>query len=364
MYSENVYKQWFITTIALTITIFLLFVMFNIVCSYRNERTTYTVLEHAAQTLLDGHMVAGLGDDKAYDDRLLQKLIIQKFKKIPDIALFGSSRSMPIRTESLEYLGLKSFFNHSLTSASIEDAIALLGIYQATHHAIPKTIIISIDPWIFNEKTFCEKWKSNGTYYKTLVTQFFKTKTRPNLDTIQKKYDYWRLISFSYTLQNIQTLGKTPLQFFIPTDTNYNEFIRDIDGSVYIPKKIREQPDSKTHDIIAKNIKYHVTDCARERISKLFHTDLFEAFIAFLVQKNSRVIFYLPAYHPDLYKFFTQNPEYSGFFTIETYLKNFAVKNKITILGSYNPEKYNLETKDFFDGIHGHDSCIKKVLQN
>jgi len=352
---ELPFKQWIACTIAFSILFFGIVVLFNYCCSLRTISTTTTLLEKAAQKLLQGNPIAGLGDDKAYDDRLFQKILIQQMTSVPDMIVIGSSRSMMLRKKNMTLPASTNFFNHFLASASFEDAIAIIGMYEELQSALPKTIIFGIDPWVFNKKSFSEKWKSVGKYYLNLLRRIDYPVPYNNVNA---PFDYTRLITLKYTMHNITTLGTTPLSFYVPTTFALDEFIRDVDGSVHMPLKIRNQSQEETMKIINESLEKNAYQ--RETFDALANVSLFEACIKHL-QKESIVVFFLCPYHPKVYHFLSQKKS-SSIMTVETYLRHFALHNNIQVIGSYDPNSYDLTTEDFFDGYHGHDSLVRKML--
>ena len=98
-----------------------------------------------ADTLFDGKSITGL---KIFDDRYLQKQIIHKMDKIPEVIALGSSQTMELRTA---FLGQHSasFFNHSVAAGNFNDIIAILGCYKKIG-PLPQKIILGVSaPSIF-----------------------------------------------------------------------------------------------------------------------------------------------------------------------------------------------------------------------
>ena len=48
---------------------------------------------------------------------------------------------------------------------------------------------------------------------------------------------------------------------------------------------------------------------------------------------------------------------------IEKKFINLATKNKIKILGSYDPKLVNCRDNEFYDSMHPKDVCIKKLVR-
>ncbi|MGZ3606017.1 MAG: hypothetical protein ACXU9P_13815, partial [Thermodesulfobacteriota bacterium] len=122
-------------------------------------------LKYAATNLLGGKMVAGpLG---GYDERKLQRLIVEHYPRTRDMIVVGSSRTMRLQKRFIH--GDLDFFNHSMAGADLEDYVAILGLYR-DKGSLPKTVVFSIDPWIFNKnKGLPQYWKSISRYYEKMV---------------------------------------------------------------------------------------------------------------------------------------------------------------------------------------------------
>src|SRR5690242_3591258 len=79
-----------------------------------------------------------------YNDRQVKKSFIEHLKQAPEVLIFGSSRSMPIREDLFRGL---SFFNASVTGGTLEDDLALYYLFQKKGQH-PKVVIISLDQWL------------------------------------------------------------------------------------------------------------------------------------------------------------------------------------------------------------------------
>jgi len=72
-------------------------------------------------------------------------------------------------------------------------------------------------------------------------------------------------------------------------------------------------------------------------------------------------LIYLSPFHPVAYEGIKEKfPMVLG---AEDYLRDFASKQNILLMGSYDPAKYNFENKDFIDGSHGNEKVAKKIFE-
>ena len=316
-------------------------------------------LVNAAKALTNGKMVAGLKD---YDQRIFQELIIKNLKVKSDVIVIGSSRSMQLRKRFF----LKdeiNFFNYSVSGASLEDYIAIIGTYEMMHRYIPSTIILGIDPWIFNKNNGRNSWKSLKKYYDYEINKFYK-KQKNNTPITINTTKWKQLINYDYTISNIKSLRnltKNNKKMFYITDTiDIDDSIKENDGSIHYPYAIRYIKTENAKRAAISSTKGNVFSL--ENYKKLSNLLLFEEFIKYLKSKNIKIIFFLPPYNPISYDILIKNPKYSIINDVEKYLIDFAEKNNIEIKGSYNPHIYNFKYTDFSDGMHGKDIVSQKIF--
>jgi len=313
----------------------------------------------AAKTLTSGKMIAGLQN---YDERLFQELIIKNLQVHNNAIAIGSSRTMQLRKRF--FLKDKSnFFNHSVSGASLEDYISIVGAYEKIQGYLPSTIVLGIDPWIFNKYNGQNRWKTLSKYYNYEMKKIYNKKQNSTENVNITKWK--QLINYDYTISNIkflETLLKNNGKVFYITDTiDIDDFIKESDGSIHYPYKER-YPNydevKKTAVSYAKGQVYSL-----EHFNTLSNTKLFETFVKYLQSNGVNVIFFLPPYNPVTYDLLIKNKKYKYLTIAEHYINDFAIKNNITIKGSYNPHKYGFTNKDFIDGMHGHDSVVKKIFE-
>jgi len=312
----------------------------------------------AAKVLTNGHMIAGLKDN---DERLFQELIIKNLKVKNEVVLIGSSRSMEIRKRF--FLEDKTtFFNHSVSGASLEDYIAIIGIYEAIRGYLPKTIILGIDPWIFNKYNGQRRWKTLGKYYDYEIQKIYNNNIAN--ESIVNVTKWKQLINYDYTIANIkflQNILKNKHQFYMTDKINIDDIVKETDGSIHYPFKRRF---IGKEEVLKSAIQYTKEPVySLEKFTRLDNISLFESLIQYLQQKKIKIIFFLPPYNPISYDILSQEKKYKIIDNIENYIRDFAAKKQIIIKGSYNPHKYKFKVNDFFDGMHGHEIVPKVIFQ-
>lgn len=352
--------KWLQYSIGIIILIISIISVFNYKIDSLGLFGNSNYLSHAAKTLANGKMIAGLKD---YDDRLFQELIIKNLQVKNDVIAIGSSRIMQLRKRFFLEDRI-NFFNHSVSGASLEDYIAIVGAYELIHGYLPSTVVLGIDPWVFNKYSGQNRWKTLSKYYNYEIEKIYNKKqnTTGNINTTKWK----QLINYDYTISNIKffkTLLKNKDKTFYITDTiDIDDSIKEVDGSIHYPYKSRNpnyDEVKKTAISYTKGEVYSLT-----KYTTLSNRELFEDFIKYLQSKKVNVILFLPPYNPITYDLLIANEKYKYIQKAEQYLFTHASKQNITVKGSFNPHKYSFTNKDFFDGMHGHDGVAKKIFNN
>ncbi len=316
------------------------------------------VMHKAAQELLKGNIVAGLGDE-AFDDRQFQISLIQLLQKRVKTIALGSSRTKELRSQYLD--NNNSFFNHAVNGATLQDYIAILGAYKKFQGYLPKRVILGVDPWILNKNNGRIRWKNIQNYAAFSRLMMHQHSKKHNESRFHFK-KYQELLNYAYTIANIrffiETLKRNKDYYIVPT-TMTDDFLRAPDGSIYYPFSTR-QANVEQVALSAKkytqgyvygleNFKY---DDTKKSFSLLIHN---------LQAAGVKVILFLAPYNPITYDILAKKEKYK-LKEVQGYFQTFAKKENLQIVGSYNPHDFNLTTKDFFDGMHCHDYVIQKIF--
>lgn len=350
-------KEWFLKTILLMFVLLLTTGIFNYIIDSAGIFGQGDELTKAARALINDKMIAGLEN---YDERQLQKLIIENSGKKFDIIFLGSSTGMQLRHSFLRFGdGSHYFFNHGVSGSSIEDYMAIVGLYESKGY-LPTKIIIGVNPWVFNKNSGQSRWKSIGKYYKNILEKIYGTNTEVDYHDNPK---YLQLINFDYTKANLRAITKNKKnKIYITNTIEIDDYIREPDGCIHYPFKTRFKKDTDTQ----RDAKLYANEpvYSLEKFNKLSNTKLFEDFITYLQKKNIEVMFLLTPYHPITYKLLIEKPKYKIIVDAELYLKNLASSHNIKISGSYDPEKNSFSSADFTDGMHSKDIVMKKLCEH
>ena len=91
----------------------------------------------------------------------------------------------------------RSFFNHAVSGASIEDFIAIYQMYLDKDF-VPSKVVIALDPWILNQNNGKNRWQIIGKYCQTAASTLnisVKHESSLNLFHLTK---WLNLMSLSY----------------------------------------------------------------------------------------------------------------------------------------------------------------------
>lgn len=289
-----------------------------------------------------------------YDERILQRELINKIKENPDVVVLGSSRSMLINST---YFKDKKVINNSVSGASIEDLVAIYQMY-ATKNILPKKIILCVDPWLFNKNNGHKRWMSLNQEYNSFRNE--------NVEIEESIFNYkmQQLFSFSYFQTSIKNLpnvisGKSEP---IATHETYNQSnTKLVDASLSYGNKYRkvsnEQVYVKAKRYISGNI-YSIENF------KAISPEIFKEFKLLcrsIIQNDIELSFFLVPYHPLVYKKIEQ--DYRIVLKIENEVLSFAKENNIEFLGSFSPIIVGINSTGFYDGMHCKENAIKKIMK-
>ena len=352
-------KNWLKGFFSVFLLLLLLTALFNFHADSAGVFRPNKGLKGVAMNLIKGHMVAGyLGRD---DERELERLIVENYPGQRDIIAIGSSRTMLLRKRFIRG-GKVDFFNHSIAGAIIEDYIGIVGLYKRKG-MLPKTVIIGVDPWIFNKNARLgrEFWRVLESCYKEVVAEFPKGARGKTLvaSTTEQRSDvasrYEQLINLEYTMQNWQYLQKGK-KVYVTDTINVDDIVREPDGSDHFPYNQRFATMKEIGSRGLPPIIYRNFDT-------LSGTELFEDLLNYLKTHGVAVVLLLPPLHPDAYRTCLKDPKYSITIKVEEYLRQLARDNGFAVIGSFDPGKYGFGAEDFFDEIHGHESVMKKLFE-
>ena len=305
-----------------------------------------------AKGMLSGNNVTNVAD---YNERLVQRYVVGHSKMCPEVLVIGSSRTLEIDSS---YFPGKTFFNNSVSGASIEDLVAIYEMYEQKA-CKPKNIIIGLDPWTLNKNSGQTRWVAINSEYNAFLREL-------NKDTITQNDDmnrYSQLISPSYFISSLNALIKSRKLAIVKT-TNNPMMTRLSDGSVSYGADYRNRTPAQISDMAKEYAKvnniYSVENFNELSPQAIF---LLESLVAKLEKEHVGITFFLSPYNPIVYHIFETNKQYSQISQSEIYYRDLAKKHGITVIGSFNPRACDMDETLFWDGMHSKPAGLKKLLE-
>ncbi len=317
--------------------------------------------EKLAEVLRSGQNAAGITN---FDDRLLQRYLVEGDWPHRNVITLGSSRSYKWRAR---HFPDQSFFNHSVNGATVEDYIAISGLYRQKQDW-PETVIIGVDPWLFNASLGGGTWQALGDVLAATAGEF------TSLVYIERHRQGFRrqrlitLFSLEYAQASVRTLilgnpsAAGGIDFQAIPDDGSTAAIKRADGSY----RYRYDPDRTVDTIAREAARLGATgqtfgmENFTERDANL--VKLFRDYLEYLKGQGVTVVFFFSPFHPDFYEALPPGSSAARIPLEEAFLRDMARDLNIPTIGSYDPRAVACLREDFIDERHPLESCHDKVL--
>lgn len=287
-------------------------------------------------------------------ENLYDKLLYLKKNDTIDFLAIGSSRTVLLHKKDIfDNLNI-NYLNFTDGTANLNHYAKVIGLFNKYSIPIPKTIIIGLDPWVFD-----------------LKVSMAKIKKLLNADFKYSNNKYAQLFNYEYTKINLLSLLKKEIYLksqdisSLYSADNPNMIVSP-DGDLYYPKTREEKSFKLVNESIQSRLKqcinniHYNTKCINYKT--LQNIEQFSYFVKYLQGKGSRVIIYLPPFAPTFYQHIvTKNGFEKSFNIIMELLKRLNVNR---VIGSYDPKDLNLDDKDFLDAIHHRNSAVEKIFKD
>jgi hypothetical protein len=309
-----------------------------------------------AEILVSGQ---NIGNPGTYDQGLLQKHYVAALTERRDVIVLGSSRSMYIRQHLFPG---RTFFNNMLTSATIQDYLAIYELHEERGLA-PSVVVIDASPYLLNKKHRGSQWTSLRDEYLSMASRLGLAAPSSALGVFRRQMT--ELLSWPYFRASVANVFATrgninKATYFAtpdPIGILYDGSVAG--GGSLAATQVREVEARATR--WAKNpLSYGGLDDFTE-LDKV-SVETLETFIEYLCENNVEVVFYLAPYHPSAYEILAHSDEYRIIVEVEAYYRDLAVAYGIPVVGSYDPVKSSCTKEEFFDGEHPLESAVNKVF--
>ena len=283
------------------------------------------------------------------DERLFIKYRIMLENHNPQMIVIGSSRMMQVSKD----IAKVDILNLSVSDASLEDGIAITGLAMQKYQ--PETIVIGLDPWLLNKNSTRDRWRSLEDEYNNEIQ-----KLQNEEKYSEQKIDFNNEIDKS-SLESESGQSSSFMKirnFTSPNDLpkTYKDMTRS-DGSRIYNTIFQNKPEEEIKREFTAYIYHSINNYKLSNNLKSQLQSLVDHY-----SDSTNILLMLMPYHPELFKrFISEEPI---LLEIEKDFRNFAKKNNLRIIGSYNPNKTNCFAEEFYDGIHPEGSCINKIFHD
>jgi hypothetical protein len=300
-----------------------------------------------AAIILKGHNVENISN---YDERMLQKQVLNKITKAPDVVVLGSSRVMEIGSD---FFPGKLVLNCGVSHGNIHDLIAITGLMDSLHK-LPGLLIINVDPWLIGKGTL--EWQTLSEYHNYMLKRITADNEAGNTNYQSNNLrKFYSLISFDYFKKSVDFIRKGVSKKYSDVGTFRPLYGRFSDGTICYSEKVRH-PDSLKVATDAKEtaIKEGIPKPDQESVL------LLERMLDFLQSKNIKIEMLMLPVHPAFYREANKNND--NFNSTESLFKEIAKKKGIPVIGSFNAQTYELTGSEFYDMYHCSKDAIKKIM--
>jgi len=310
-----------------------------------------------ARLLSEGKNVANITD---YDERLLQKFFVERLKNRRDVLVLGSSRSMNLGPDLFPGM---TFYNASVSGASLEDDYAILQLYRE-HNLLPRLVVLGVDPWVFNRNSEQTRWKSLEQEYRRSMYGNVLGTASSELAGDQRLSKLQQLVSFDYFRAALHAAHRADRDYYATNATELDVNMRLADGTITYNREHAHRSPEKVAEVAhqqAARIPIYSLGQFRELDAE--YIKLLEAFIEHLCAEGIEVVLFLPPYHPDMYAAITHaGSPYRLVKDAEDYLRRFAGQQNLQVWGSFDPNITSCGRDDFYDEMHPRSTCVTKIF--
>lgn len=295
-----------------------------------------------------------------YDERAVQRAMVERLPYAPRTLVIGSSRAMLLSSRDLG----TQLLNQAVSGGVLEDFLALSELDR--RFASVKRVIVVVDPWLFNAANRERRWQSLAEWNARARTRLGLSKHWwAGAWSAQLERDL-QLVSPAYFQESLDRALRSHAEGFqveATQDWQGPDPIRHFDGSLAYPVSAGAEPDEVTRLAVAS--------AERPPIYGLEHYEqidetLWNAFQRWLDDQQAQgrtVVLVLAPYHPETYRRLSQAPRYRILTLVEERVRQLAGQRALRLVGSYDPERLGLSGASFYDGYHARPEVLAKLLR-
>lgn len=305
------------------------------------------------------------------DERLVMRYYARRLWpwQAPSVLVIGSSRAMKLHRSQFAD---RSFFNTSVSGASLEDHLAIYELFRE-RGLKPRTVVLGVDPWLLNRHNRQPRWVTLEPEYRRASERLLGRRsissallagvpTTKALELFSPAY-FQASLSVAFGLSQRPTITDGEMTVPVTDRTAVDEQIHYADGSIEDSEKVRHLTREYVREdaiaVATSERPYSLGDFTRLDPDLM---GLFERFVFDLQGSGITTVFYLPPYHPAAYQRLIEQPKFRILLDVEDYFRRFAAARGIVVHGSYDPVPCGLDESDFTDSMHTTRRAIEKAF--
>ena len=265
----------------------------------------------------------------------------------------GSSRGMLLDQTIMKD---SQFFNVGVSGADVYDLVFTLE--KLVKNKKPESIVIGLDPWMFSSGYENEECFLNYNGDKSLFQEYYGIDLELFVDKRLKLIELGRFQkSFDYI---ITQLSWTPSSIDLESSYEDSFTYEEVDGSIIYGRDTYVKDSLSIYKIVSEKIRRNEIYGMKEFTFDEEKWRVFERLIDRASSLKISVSLYLEPFNPRVYDYLYRNIE--DFKKLESLYRKLVYKSGMKIIGSYDPNIFELHDGHFYDEMHCNNAGILKVI--
>jgi hypothetical protein len=297
-----------------------------------------------------------------YDDRAIERAMAP-MRARPEVLVLGSSRMQMMRDAqcAMRNAHCSAFVNGAMQGATLDDMLGVYGLYDAAGRR-PNRVVIGIDPW--TESATSDGWRSLAAE-RAMVLRRAGIPASPRREELARwvrsvrtlaTSEYFRLALYSFRRHGASGLA------WQPTNRARNaEKTKLPDGSVVWPALPDDNAERAAREFaataLARDGRFH--DFKRRPRGR---DDALERFMRYLQSEGVSTTVVLVPFPAVVYDA-SRRISGDSLAAEERRVRTIAARAGARVVGSYDPRRAGVVTRDFFDEDHLRPEALSRAME-
>lgn len=300
---------------------------------------------------------------------LVNRLLIDHWDTAPATIAIGSSRVLEV--DAAMTPGYQ-FYNHGGTSSRLAHMLAIFGAYERRNHSF-HTVIISAEHWMFSHESIEDSLLDGAMDDLRLMASLLDT-TPSALGVVRRSplTKLKALISASLARRSLAVLtsggagSECPELKGLSGGESTPCPVKRHDGSFKYPQAVEAAGTAEVEQQLMVELGRRGGLYMAAGIDRIDPAKLaaFEAMLAHLQQRGTRVVLMLSPFHPMVATARKHAREWADVGRIEHLVRQVADRHGIEVRGSYDAAQAGCGAGEFYDAVHPRRDCIARILAN